>query len=94
MIRTRINLADAVQDLAPAPPPCFLNRTAWLEYLKSAAAAQNHKGEPRVIAIVNGEPAFDMALNYCADCTEKKSVEMMGKGRCDPDHLKKLEGQP
>lgn len=90
MIKTRLNLADAVEDLAPAPPPCFLNHLSWREYLKSAAAAQNHKGEPRVIVIVNGNPEFDLTMNYCLDCTEKKSVEMMAKGRCDPDHLKKL----
>ena len=52
----RINLNDAVADLHPAPPPCFLNRLEWVEYLKSAAAVQNHKGEPRVILVVDGEP--------------------------------------
>ena len=40
----RLNLSDAVDDLAPPPPPCFFNRGSWIAYLKSAAAAQNHKG--------------------------------------------------
>lgn len=90
MTRTRLNLDDAVDDLAPPPPACFLNRMSWREFLKSAASVQNHKGEPRVIKIVDGNPEFDLSLNYCADCTQIKSVEMMAKGRCDPDHLKKM----
>lgn len=33
----RLNLSDAVDDIAPlAPPPCFHNRESWLQYLKSA----------------------------------------------------------
>lgn len=85
--RQRLNLSDAVDDLAPPPPPCFLNRNTWREYLKSAAAVQNHKGEPVVIRWVNGSPEFAMDHNYCADCTEQKSVEMMAKDRCEPQFL-------
>ena len=57
-------------------------------YLKSAAAAQNHKGsQPVIIVAADGEPAFNTRLNYCADCTQAKSLEMQGKGRCNPYHL-------
>ena len=78
----RLNLSDAVDDLAPPPPPCFFNRSSWMLYLKSAAAAQNHKGsQPVIIVAADGEPAFNTRLNYCADCTQAKSLEMQGKGR-------------
>ena len=84
----RLNLSDAVDDLAPPPPPCFFNRVSWIAYLKSAAAAQNHKGsQPVIIVAADGEPAFNTRLNYCADCTQAKSFEMQGKGRCNPYHL-------
>ena len=84
----RLNLSDAVDDLAPPPPPCFFNRVSWIAYLKSAAAAQNHKGsQPVIIVAADGEPAFNTRLNYCADCTQAKSLEMQGKGRCNPYHL-------
>ena len=84
----RLYLSDAVDDLAPPPPPCFFNRSSWMLYLKSAAAAQNHKGsQPVIIVAADGEPAFNARLNYCADCTQAKSLEMQGKGRCNPYHL-------
>ena len=84
----RLNLSDAVDDLASPPPPCFFNRASWIAYLKSAAAAQNHKGsQPVIIVAADGEPAFNTRLSYCADCTQAKSLEMQGKGRCNPYHL-------
>lgn len=90
MTRTRLNLADTVEDLAPPPPPCFLNRASWREYLKSAAAVQNHKGEPKVILLVSGSPAFNHALDFCSDCSTGQRSAMVKQGRCQPDHLKKL----
>lgn len=86
----RLNLSDAVDDLAPAPPPCFTNRIEWLEYLRSAAACQNHKGEPKVIFMVNGEASFNKGFTFCVDCTQVKSYAMSEKGLCNPDHLKAL----
>lgn len=87
----RINLSDAVDDLAPPPPPCFLNRTAWREYLKSAAAAQNSRHEQKVVLIAQGGAAtFNFAFNICEDCTQKKSVEMMAADRCKPNFLQQL----
>lgn len=90
MEKTRLNLKDAVLDLAPPVPPCFQNHMAWREYLASAAAAQNVRGEPKVIQIINGEPTFNRAFPFCADCTQAKSHEMMTKGRCNPNFLKEL----
>ena len=87
-MKVRINLSDAVADLMPPNPPCFKNHIDWGEYLKSAAAVQNHKGEPRVIEIVSGEPQFCKTFNFCVDCTQVKSVEMMTRNRCKPEFLK------
>lgn len=87
-MRYRLNLNDAVDDMAPAPPPCFTNRIAWREYLKSAASAQNNKAEPKVILIdADGTARFNFAYPFCADCTQVKSVEMLAQGRCDPRAL-------
>lgn len=85
----RLNLSDAVDDLAPIePPPCFHSRIAWLMYLKSAAAAQNSRQNQKAIVIgADGQPRFNDRLNYCADCTQAKSMEMLALGRCDPYHL-------
>jgi hypothetical protein len=90
--KPRLNLSDAVEDLAPQPPPCFINRIHWVEYLKSAAAAQNSQHEPKVIHITKeGEPAFNLDFPFCADCTQIKSTEMLAKGRCKPEHLTNLK---
>lgn len=51
----RLNLSDAVDDLALPPPPCFFNRSSWMLYLKSAAAAQNHKGTAPSPGAVEGD---------------------------------------
>lgn len=92
MAKCRINLKDAVDDLAPPPPPCFHNRTSWMEYLKSAAAAQNHAGEPKVIKIhKDGNHTFAFDFPMCTDCTQIKSLEMTRQGRCDPQYLANLK---
>lgn len=84
---------DAVEDLAPMPPPCFHNRVGWIAYLKSAAAAQNHAGEPRVILIANGEAVFNLDFPFCEDCTQIKSLEMHNQGRCNKDYLTQLKAK-
>lgn len=88
---SRCNLRDAVSDLAPPPPLCFLNATHWREYLASAAGAQQCRGEPKVILLVQGEPVFNLDFPYCADCTELKSFEMEKRGLCKPNFLKELK---
>lgn len=84
----RLNLSDCIQDLHPPPPPCFKNRLLWVEYLQAAASCQNHKGEPKIIVIVNGEPAINQDFPYCEDCTQLKSLDMYQKGLCNPNYLK------
>lgn len=91
MEKTRLNLKDAVQDLAPPPPPCFLNHMQWREYLTSAAAAQACRGEPKVILVQNREPLFNSDFPFCADCTAKKSHQMSTQGKCNPNFLKELK---
>lgn len=85
---TRLNLSDAIDDLAPPPPPCFLNRLEWVEYLKSCAASQNDGESPKIILITNGEPRINWDYPICADCTQIHSLAMTKEGRCNPDFLK------
>lgn len=87
----RLNLSDAVDDLQlPPPPPCFLNSIAWRGYLKGAAVAQNQRKAPRVILIVEGEPAFNYGFNFCRDCDSAMRQEKERAGRCNPKHLQEL----
>ena len=83
----RLNLSDAVDDLAPEHPPCFHNRRSWLEFLKSAAAVQNQRDEQTVIAIVTGQPTFNTGYDYCCDCLVSRARLMEKEGRCNPNHL-------
>lgn len=85
---TRLNLADAVDDLAPPKPPCWPDRTAWLEFLKSAAAVQNHRGEQKVIVMRDGDPEFNTGYDFCCDCLVSRARQMEAAGRCNPNHLK------
>lgn len=86
--KVRVNLKDAVDDLAPPPPPCFFNRSGWMQYLQSAAAAQNQRNEPVVILIArDGAATFNFDFPMCADCTQDKSLEMTRQGRCNPQYL-------
>ena len=92
-VTKRLNLADAVRDLAPPPPPCFHNRFAWMEFLTSAAEFQNNGRGPRpsrkVILLVDEQPQFNRTFNFCADCNQQHSLQMMREGKCQPDYLKK-----
>jgi hypothetical protein len=84
----RLNLSDAIDDLAPPPPPCFLNRLEWVEYLKSCAASQNDGESPRILHITNGEPRINYDYPICADCTQVHSLEMAKVGKCQPLFLR------
>ena len=90
--KSRINLKDAVDDLAPPPPRCFFNRGSWMQYLQSAAAAQNQRNEPVVILVAqDGAGTFNFDFPMCADCTRVKSLEMTRQGRCNPEYLVSLK---
>ena len=90
--KCRINLKDAVDDLAPPPPPCFFNRSGWIQYLQSAAAAQNQRNEPVVIRIArDGAATFNFDFPLCADCSQAKNLEMTRQGRCNPQYLTNLK---
>lgn len=92
MTKCRINLKDAVDDLAPPPPLCFFNLGSWMQYLQSAAAAQNQRNEPVVIIVAqDGAATFNFDFPMCADCTQVKSLEMTRQGRCNPQHLTNLK---
>lgn len=83
----RLNLSDAVDDLAPEHPPCWPDRTSWLQFLKSAAAVQNQRDEQKVIVVIRGEPIFNLAYNFCEDCSSLRASRMQEAGRCNPRHL-------
>lgn len=90
-------LTDCVEDFAPlVPPPCFPSRTGWLEYLKSGAMAQNHRGEPKVIVfdVVDGKRQykFNNEFNFCEDCDRRTQRQMQADGKCQPKFLQR--GQP
>ena len=90
--KSRINLKDAVDDLAPPPPSCFFNRSGWMQYLQSAAAAQNQRNEPTVIHISqDGAATFNFDYPLCADCSQIKSREMTRHERCNPEYLVSLK---
>jgi len=90
-MKTRLNLRDAVEDLAPPAPPCWHNQHEWVEYLKSAAAAQNQRDEPTVIYLgVMGEPHFNFQFPFCTDCSSAHRQSMQIAQRCQPDHLYSL----
>lgn len=90
--KSRINLKDAVDDLAPPPPSCFFNRSSWMQYLQSAAAAQNQRNEPVVILVArDGAATFNFDYPLCADCLQIKSMEMTRAGRCNPQYLTNLK---
>lgn len=92
MTKCRINLKDAVDDLAPPPPSCFFNRSSWMQYLQSAAAAQNQRNEPVVILVAqDGAATFNWDFPFCADCSQIKSIEMTRAGRCNPEYLVSLK---
>lgn len=84
----RLNLSDCIDDLAPAPPPCFLNRIEWIEYLKSCAASQNDGESQKIILMKAGEPRINYEYDICADCTQIHSLAMTKVGKCNPNALK------
>jgi hypothetical protein len=86
-LAVRLNLNDLVDDLAPKYPPCFSARGRWVEYLKSAAAAQNQRKEPKVILIADGRATFNVAFPFCDECVGTHRLAMRKLGKCEPDFL-------
>ena len=63
-----------------------------MQYLQSAAAAQNQRNEPVVILVAqDGAATFNFDLPFCIDCTQVKSLEMTRQGRCNPKYLTALK---
>lgn len=75
--------------IAPAAPPCFHDRLAWLEYLVEAQASA--KGSERgPLDMRSGVPQFNYELDFCADCSARHVMAMQRARRCRPDHLREL----
>lgn len=83
-----MNLSDAIDDLAPPPPPCFVNRIAWIEYLKSCAQSRRNGRAKKIIIVRDGVPQINPNYRFCADCTQIHSLAMSKVGKCQPDFLK------
>lgn len=76
-----------VWELAPVAPPCFAARSAWLEFLASAAEAQAARPQP-VLLIQAGQPVrFNPRFNFCADCDRKHKRAMKAADKCRPEWL-------
>lgn len=92
-----------VIELAPVAPPCFPTRLGWLEYLVAAAQAQKPgmrecmrggPGEDGPLVFEAGKPVrLNYELNFCADCLEPYRAEQRKRGKCNPDHLRRLSLQ-
>ena len=80
-----MNRRDTVTDLAPRPPPCFLNRAAWVEYLQAAAQAQGDS-EPKILLIAKGEARINYDYPFCDDCDE--AFKARAGSKCQPNFLK------
>lgn len=89
-----MNRADWIDELAPPAPPCFDTRMGWIEYLKSAAAAQKtDRGEPGPLILEPGQPVrFNYEFPFCCDCHAQHSLRMSRAGRCHPEYLLILPG--
>lgn len=85
---------DWLADNAPPAPPCFSTRMQWVEYLRSAAAAQKQdRGEPGPLVFEAGKLVrFNYAFPFCADCSAQHSLAMSRVGKCRPDYLNTLPG--
>lgn len=76
--------------LAPAAPPCFPDRLTWLEFVQQALEASRGVALMGPLDLRYGEPRFNHALDFCADCTAKHAWQMQKEGKCVPDHLMSL----
>jgi hypothetical protein len=65
---------------APATPPCFPDRDAWIGYLATAQAC--NKQTP----FFNG--VFRLYFGFCEDCTRAHSAAMSAQGKCNPSFFR------
>ena len=81
-----------LQVVPPGCPPCFADRSQWLEYLR--ACERDCMAHALLSGPVKGQgksPA-DMALNpdfsFCADCDAQYRTDMLAADKCQPLWLK------
>lgn len=80
---------DIVIQLAPAAPPCFATRTAWVEFLVSAVE-ETKGGRLGPVDMRQPTPRFNAHYDYCDGCLAKHALAMYAQGKCQPDHLRRL----
>jgi len=97
LTKPRINVADAVADCAPPPPPCFHNGHIWREYLTTAAEyrasrGSHYKRPSRMVFTIapDGRPTYNPGFDFCQDCTQERATQAETQGRCHPDHFRQV----
>jgi hypothetical protein len=73
---------DLIEDNRQPPPPCFFNRAAWKEYLKSAADSR----AKRIFVDGRINPNF----NFCQGCPKEFSEGKKKQSLCKPNFYKEV----
>jgi hypothetical protein len=96
-MKPRINVADAIADSAPPPPPCFHSGHIWREYLTSAAEYLTSSGHDdkrnrrkAFILMPDGHPVYNPNFDFCKDCLTERAAQAQQDGRCHPDHFRRV----
>ncbi len=77
-----------ILESAPPTPPCFHDRLAWAEYLRSAQSEKVGKAEP----FKDGK--YQEGFNFCRDCNAQHSQDMHKQGKCIPPVAKPIRSRP
>lgn len=83
-----------IVNTAPPAPPCFPSRLEWIEWLVSAAQADDRTATQSVIVLLRGQSVRLRleSIDYCEDCTAAYKAQQQRLGRCDPQWLKRMNG--
>lgn len=78
---------------APRHPPCFEGREQWVQWLRVAESSNDKLVRPLMYRAAKdgaAKPtAFNVQVNFCADCTAGYQTEMKLQERCEPECLQK-----
>lgn len=85
---TRDDTAEAIDRLAPPPPPCFDSRQQWHSWL-CASAETGPSPTTSPIQIRNGVAHFNARIGYCQDCPVSYRSEMLKRDRCCPTWVRR-----
>ncbi len=77
-----------VLTVLPVNPPCF-EPDVWRGYAQECAEQEPRNGP---LAFHAGDPMFNRAWDFCADCKPRHAVQMDRDGRCVPNFHRKPKG--